>query len=95
MTGGLLTLYDSKTVLLSGYAKQSSLSRITALMVGLFLEASKAFSMGVGRSLKVDMVACGRHNEGFARSLKTFKDADRFKFILTDLAPVKEGNTRV
>lgn len=53
-------------------------------MVGLLREASNAFSIGDGKSLNVDIVACGRHNEGFANSLKMFSEADRLRFIFND-----------
>jgi hypothetical protein len=85
--GKTATLYDPNTVLLSGYAKQSSLSRITALTIGLFLAPSNTFSIGVGRSLKVDTVAWGRHKDGLTSNLKTFRDADRLRFIFDYHSP--------
>ena len=50
-------------------------------MLGLRSPFSKALSKGIGKSLKVATVACGRHNDGLARSLKTFRDAERLRFI--------------
>lgn len=54
-----------------------------ALMLAFLSPVLKAESRGMGSSLKVEMVAWGRHKDGFASSLKMFNDAERLRFILT------------
>ncbi|PNS18940.1 small nuclear ribonucleoprotein Sm D3 [Sphaceloma murrayae] len=49
-----------------------------------FSESLNALDRGIGRSLKVDTVACGKHNEGFNSSLKTFKVPDKFSVMVAD-----------
>ena len=63
-----------------GFAKQLSLSSTSALISGdLFLfAAARSEETGAVKSSNEDIVACGRHNEGFTKSLTTFKVAETF-----------------
>lgn len=37
--------------------------------------------------MKVGTVACGRHKDGLASSLKTFSDAERLRFMSCNVTP--------
>src|SRR3569833_1024338 len=82
----VVTSYGPYIWFVFGRAKQSSLSRTMALIFGSCCPWDlKALPKGMGRSLKLENVAWGRHRVGFEINLNTLSEADKLRFILAIL----------